>query len=294
MAKNHYTFLIVPRKKSPVKTLSASSALIKCAAGALFLIFLSLSYFLYDYLDTKRQDVELSYLKRLTVNQKEQIDSLANKVSDFEKKMESLRQLDEKIRSMTNLEKKQSRVQNQLLGIGGIEPERSIVQPADLLEKNLDRLISDATERERSFSELLEALKKRESVLAATPSIWPTQGWVTSEFGYRSSPYGSNREFHKGIDIACRSGNIVRAPADGIVSEVANRHDLGNYVMIDHFKGMQTVYAHLLRAAVIEGKRIKRGDIIGYVGNSGRSTGSHLHYSVYLNGIAVNPRKYLN
>lgn len=294
MAKNHYTFLIVPRKKSPVKTLSASSDLIKCAAGALFLIFISLGYFLYDYLDTKRQDVELSYLKRLTVNQKEQIDSLANKVSDFEKKMESLRQLDEKIRSMTKMEKKQSRVQNQLLGIGGIEPERSVVQPADLLEKNLDRLISDATERERSFSELLEALKKRESVLAATPSIWPTQGWVTSEFGYRSSPYGSNREFHKGIDIACRLGNIVRAPADGIISEVANGHDLGNYVMIDHFKVMQTVYAHLLRAAVIEGKRIKRGDIIGYVGNSGRSTGSHLHYSVNLNGIAVNPRKYLN
>lgn len=294
MAKNHYTFLIVPRKKSSVKSLSASSTLIKSTAGALLLIFICLGYFLYDYLNTKKQDVELSYLKRLTVNQKEQINSLVNKVSDFEKKLESLRQLDEKIRSMTKLEKKQSKVQNQLLGVGGIEPEKATMQSVDLLEKNLDRLISDATERERSFSELLEYLKKRESVLAATPSIWPTVGWVTSEFGYRVSPYGENREFHRGIDIACRSGNMVRAPADGIVSEISNRHDLGNYVIIDHGRGMQTGYAHLLRAAVAEGKQVKRGDIIGYVGNSGRSTGSHLHYSVYLNGIAVNPRKYLN
>lgn len=294
MAKNHYTFLIVPRKKSSVKSLSASSTLIKSTAGALLLIFICLGYFLYDYLNTKKQDVELSYLKRLTVNQKEQINSLVNKVSDFEKKLESLRQLDEKIRSMTKLEKKQSKVQNQLLGVGGIEPEKATMQSVDLLEKNLDRLISDATERERSFSELLEYLKKRESVLAATPSIWPTVGWVTSEFGYRVSPYGENREFHRGIDIVCRSGNMVRAPADGIVSEISNRHDLGNYVIIDHGRGMQTGYAHLLRAAVAEGKQVKRGDIIGYVGNSGRSTGSHLHYSVYLNGIAVNPRKYLN
>ncbi len=291
MAKNHYTFLIVPRKKSSVKKISASSALIKSIASALLIVLVSVGYFFYDYLNTKKQDFELTYLKRLTQNQKDQISTLADKVSDFERKMESLKQLDHQIRSMTNLEKKRSNSKGQMLGVGGIEPDGQT--GPDHIKKNLDRLLRDASDQEQSFSELLDLLKKRESILAATPSIWPVRGWVTSEFGNRNSPYGSGSEFHKGLDIASRIGNEIRAPADGIVSEVVNRPDMGNYVIIDHMKGISTGYAHLLRAAVSEGKRVKRGDVVGFVGNSGRSTGSHLHYSVYLNGIAVNPRKYL-
>ena len=293
MAKNHYTFLIVPRKKSSVKKISASSAVVKGIILALVLVLASTGYFFYDYLSTKKQELELSYLKKLTQNQKEQINSLATKVNDFERKMEDLKQLDQKIRSMTNLEKKQSKAPSQMLGVGGFEPERKNA-PVEHITKNIDRLIQDASDQERSFSELLDFLKKRESILAATPSTWPVRGWVTSEFGRRSSPYGEKVEFHQGMDIACRIGMEVRAPADGIVSEVVNRSDMGNYVTIDHMKGISTGYAHLLKAAVAEGKRVKRGDIIGYVGNSGRSTGSHLHYSVSLNGIPVNPRKYLN
>ncbi len=294
MGKNHYTLLIVPRKKSSVKKISASSALVKGAAAALIVIFLSVGYFFYDYLTTKRDEMELSYLKRLTQNQKEQIDTLATKVGDFEKKMESLKQLDQKVRSFTNLEKKRSSARGQMLGIGGFTPERTDQGSVGHIEKNLDRLIKDASEQERSFAELVELLKKRDSILAATPSVWPVKGWVTSEFGYRHSPYGGEqREFHKGMDIACRIGNEVHSPADGIVSEVTNRPEMGNYVVIDHMKGMSTGYAHLLRSAVTEGKRVKRGDVIGYVGNSGRSTGSHLHYTVFLNGVAINPRKYL-
>ena len=294
MAKNHYTFLIVPRKKSSVKKISASSSLIKCAGAVCILVMLGLCFLFYDYLTTKSNNVELSNLKKLTQNQKAQIDTLSTKVIDFERKMEYLRQLDLKIRSLTNLDQKRSHNQTQMRGIGGIEPEKYSGDGVDHIQKNLDRLIQDASERERSFAELLGMLKKRESILAATPSIWPVRGWVTSEFGNRTSPYSDNNEFHKGMDIACRIGNEVRAPADGIVSEVVNRPDMGNYVVIDHLKGITTGYAHLLKSAVNVGKRIKRGDVIGYVGNSGRSTGSHLHYSVSLNGILVNPRKYLN
>jgi len=295
MAKNHYTFLIVPRKKSSVKRISASSSLVKGAGIILLAVVIGMGYVVYDYLVTKNKELELSNLKRLTQNQKAQIENLVGKVSTFEKKMENLKELDQKIRSITNFNKKESHAKGQMiLGIGGIEPERNMANNVEHLQKNLDRLIRDASEQERSFSELFELLKKRESILAATPSIWPVLGWVTSEFGSRTSPYGDNEEFHKGIDIACRAGNEIQAPADGIVSEVVNRPDLGNYVVIDHLKGISTGYAHLLKSAVQPGKRIKKGDIVGFVGNSGRSTGSHLHYSVYLNGIAVNPRKYLN
>ncbi len=294
MAKNHYTFLIVPRKKSSVRKISVSSALVKCAAGAGILFVLCLVFFLYDYATTKSKDFELSYLKKLTNYQKTRIDSLATKVTTFEKKMENLKQFDEKIRSMTNFGKQRSENKSQMLGIGGVETEKGVVVGVNDLEQNLDRLIRDASAQEHSFTQLLDLLRKRESILAATPSIWPVQGWVTSEFGSRSSPFGDDEEFHKGVDIACRMGNVVHAPADGIVSEVVNRSDMGNYVVIDHIKGIATGYAHLLRSAVVAGQRVKRGDVIGYVGNSGRSTGPHLHYSVSLNGILVNPRKYLN
>ena len=294
MAKNHYTFLIVPKKKSSVKKITASSTLVKSVSGGLVIFILCIGFFLFDYAVTKKQDYELYRLKQLTVNQKEQIKNLATKVSSFEKKMENLEQLDQKIRSMTKTERKQFSSQGQLLGIGGFDNKDSDNTAVSRIEKNLDRLIQNAADKERSFTDLLAILKKRESILAVTPSIWPVHGWVTSEFGYRSSPYDKDRELHRGMDIASRLGNEVRSPADGIVAEVVNRPDMGNYVVIDHLKGISTGYAHLLRAAVVPGKSIKRGDIIGYVGNSGRSTGSHLHYCVYLNGIPVNPRKYLN
>ena len=133
--------------------------------------------------------------------------------------------------------------------------------------------MQDASDQENSFTQLLELLKKRESILAATPSLWPVRGWVTSEFGRREAPFDDQAEFHKGIDIASRIGNEVHAPADGIVAEVVNRSDMGNYVIIDHLKGISTGFAHLLKSAVIKGQRVKRGEVIGYVGSSGRSTG---------------------
>ena len=294
MAKNHYTLLIVPRKKSSVKKISASSALIKGAAVAATLLLMGVAYFCYDYVKTKTDEFELVNLKRLTQNQKEQIHSLASKVNDFEKRMEDMKQLDQKIRSIANLEKRSANHNRQILGIGGTESESEVNKNSVThIQHDLDRLVQDASDQENSFTQLLELLKKRESILAATPSLWPVRGWVTSEFGRRDSPFDDQAEFHKGIDIASRIGNEVHAPADGIVAEVVNRSDMGNYVIIDHLKGISTGFAHLLKSAAIKGQRVKRGEVIGYVGSSGRSTGSHLHYSVSLNGVPVNPRSYL-
>ena len=291
MAKNHYTLLIVPKTKRSVRKITASSTHLRVFFLACLVVLFSLSFFLYDYSRTKNDERQLRNLKDLTASQKEQIDVLASKVSDFEKKMEDLRQLDQKIRTMANCDKKKP--SNLMLGIGGISAEDDANPSIDRINRNLDRLLKAASRQENSFSELLDYLKKRESILAATPSIWPVKGWVTSEFGYRQSPYGGREEFHRGIDVAARLGKEIIVPADGIVSEVVDRPDLGRYIVVDHMKGIKTGYAHLLRTTVSAGKSVKRGDVLGYVGNSGRSTGSHLHYSVYLNGIPVNPRKYL-
>ncbi|MEK6655481.1 MAG: M23 family metallopeptidase, partial [Thermodesulfobacteriota bacterium] len=126
------------------------------------------------------------------------------------------------------------------------------------------------------------------------PSLWPVKGWVTSEFGRRISPFGGERELHRGIDIATKFGQAIQAPAAGVVAEVTYQNDVGRTILIDHGHGLSTSYAHLSKAVVRPGAPVRKADRIGYVGNTGRSTGSHLHYSVMLNGVAVNPRKYLN
>jgi murein DD-endopeptidase MepM/ murein hydrolase activator NlpD len=291
MAKHHYTFLVFSNKKDAVKKVCASGKFLKCAVAFAALLVVSISFLLYDYIQTKKQGLEFENIKKLSESQAGQINELAGKVMDFEKKMEYFRQLDQKIRS-TSGKLKQSK--NQMLGIGGIQQEPAAENTSlDNLQKNMDKLLKDAEKQEQSFEEVLDFLKKRESILASTPSIWPIKGWVTSHFGYRQSPYGNSREFHKGMDIAAKAGNPIIAPADGIVSENVNRADMGNYVILKHKNGISTGYAHMLRSAVYKGKNVKKGEVIGYVGNSGRSTGSHLHYSVMLNGVQVNPRNYL-
>ncbi len=292
MAKDHYTFLIVPHRKSAVKKISASATFLKYLGICTCIALLAVSYFLFDYAKTKKESVDFEGLKKLTEFQKGQISSLAGKIVDFEKRLEYFHQVDKKIRSMSSMET--GKLKSQLRGVGGIQQEQVTENVSiESLHRNIDRLMKDADHQEQSFNEILDYLKKRESILAALPSLWPVKGWVTSNFGYRASPYGGQSEFHKGIDIAARTGNPVIAPADGIVADCVNRPDMGNYVTIDHKNGVSTGYAHLLRYTVWKGKSVKKGEVIGFVGNSGRSTGSHLHYSVMLNGVPVNPRKYL-
>ncbi|MBE9546972.1 MAG: M23 family metallopeptidase [Proteobacteria bacterium] len=295
MAKNIYTLLIVPQKKSSVKKINASSTLIKFVSISVIVAIFSLAYFSYDYIRIKRETVELADLKRLTVVQKKQIDLLARKIGEFEERIADLKQFDKKIRIMTNL--RSSYDNGQVLGVGGPIPEEGDMGSKEVLigniRKNIDRLLEDATSQEKSFTELLEFLGKQRSVLASTPSIWPVIGWVTSEFGYRISAFTGKREFHRGIDIAAKIGKEIVAPADGIVASMQKKPGMGNMVKIDHRNGITTYYGHLTKATVRKGKRVKRGDIIGYLGNSGRSTGPHLHYGVFLNGVPVNPRRYL-
>ncbi len=130
--------------------------------------------------------------------------------------------------------------------------------------------------------------------LAATPSIWPTRGRVTSGFGMRRDPFGRGSKFHHGIDIAGAYGTPVYATASGQVINASYRGGFGNLVIIRHGYGFETYYAHLSGFAVSTGQWVKRGQVIGYMGRSGTATGPHLHYEVHVNGVAVNPYRYLN
>ncbi|HRT70890.1 MAG TPA: peptidoglycan DD-metalloendopeptidase family protein [Syntrophales bacterium] len=294
---DHYTVLIVPQKKSTVKKISATSTHVLWAVSSVAVLIMASCYFTYSYLSFKMDYSELIALKQLSEAQKKQLDTLASKVGYFEKRMESLREYENRIRVMAELVKPKG----QYLGVGGPSREDTLgrheaereTRSLSRIHQSMDQLIAEADQKERSFKEIIEFLEKKKSILSRTPSIWPVQGWVTSEFGSRPSPFSGAREFHAGVDIASRSGKEVVAPADGIVSEAERRADLGNAVVVDHGNGLSTLYGHLLQCAVTKGKFVRRGEVLGYVGSTGKSTGSHLHYSVYLNNIPVNPRKYL-
>jgi murein DD-endopeptidase MepM/ murein hydrolase activator NlpD len=296
---DNFTLMIIPSRKSGVKKISVSRVLVRnLFIAAVLVIFVTL-YIVYDYASIKRDRAELARLREQTKEQSQQFRDLAMKIDGFTDRMEGLRQFDKKIRILSA--DQTSRDKKLPLGIGGSDHETRI---KDLLDQDQQKLIAgmhkgiaklneDADEREKSFNELLIFLREQKSILAATPSIWPVKGWVTSEFGVRESPFRSGVEFHKGLDISTRFGKEVVAPADGLVIVSSYYPQEGNFVKIDHGRGLATGFAHLFKIAVKQGVRVKRGDIIGYVGDTGRSTGTHLHYSVSVNNVPVNPRKYL-
>jgi murein DD-endopeptidase MepM/ murein hydrolase activator NlpD len=150
-------------------------------------------------------------------------------------------------------------------------------------------------QRARALEPLYGGLLDNDSIfnMASAPSLWPVQGVVTSSFGQRLDPFNGEGAFHKGIDIATASGTPVRATADGTVIIAAMANGYGREVRIDHGHGIETVYGHMSGFAVITGEEVKRGEVIGYVGSSGRSTGPHLHYEVLIHDNPVNPHKYL-
>ena len=129
--------------------------------------------------------------------------------------------------------------------------------------------------------------------LADVPSLWPIMGAVTSSFGQREDPFNGEGAFHKGIDIASSYGAAVHAPADGTVLMAGPATGYGREVLIDHGHGVHTIYGHLSSYAVTAGQDVRRGDIIGYVGSAGRSTGPHLHYEIRIHDTPVNPHKYM-
>jgi murein DD-endopeptidase MepM/ murein hydrolase activator NlpD len=163
----------------------------------------------------------------------------------------------------------------------------------DWVTRDLETLGQEITSRERSFRELKTLLEEKRSLLASTPTIWPVKGMVTAGYGYRSSPFTGQREMHEGLDVAAPPGTAIVATAEGVVSFAGPLSAFGNVVFINHGHGFTTFYAHNSSNRVKEGQMVKRGEVIAYVGATGRATGPHVHYEVQVNGVTVNPMKYI-
>jgi murein DD-endopeptidase MepM/ murein hydrolase activator NlpD len=159
-------------------------------------------------------------------------------------------------------------------------------EESSALQKRMENLDS-------SFDRLEQAWGERLKVLASTPSLAPVSGFFSDGFGWRRDPIDGSREFHKGVDIVAPNGTPVRASADGLVTAAGRMSGYGAMIHLAHGYGMGTRYGHLSRLMVTPGQRVKRGDVIGLVGSTGRSTGPHLHYEVFRTGVQVDPRKYL-
>ncbi len=136
-------------------------------------------------------------------------------------------------------------------------------------------------------------VERREALAAATPSIWPAHGWLTGTFGGRSDPFTHQPGFHEGLDISADTGSPVFATADGTVETASYTGDYGNLVILRHGFGLSTRYGHLSKFNVKVGDQVKRGDVVGYVGATGRATGAHVHYEILANGRPMNPLQLL-
>lgn len=300
MASKKMTLFLVPDGTGRVKQLRVSMPLI---VGVISLLGFSALLFvsvISSYQDVRGKISQLSKLKKENALQKEQILHMARKIDQVTQEMIELRSLDQKLRVMVNLETMEG--DQQYRGVGGSDP--SIVDPGttvakvnrDLVRKmhrSLDDLEADIERSKEDKSGLQTFFEDQKILLASTPSIWPTRGWLSSGFGYRKSPFTGKKEFHKGIDISTRMGAPIVASADGVVSFTGWNGGYGRVVVIKHGHGFKTKYAHLKKSLVKRGQHVKRGETIGLVGNSGRTTGSHLHYEVHLNRVPVNPARYV-
>jgi hypothetical protein len=178
-------------------------------------------------------------------------------------------------------------------GIGGGTPVPDRIPARMSPTDELDRMSESVKEQTDSMRALERMMTRASRVITALPSRWPVRGGVNSEYGNRQSPWTNEREFHSGLDIRAGSGTPVYAPAAGSVMHAGPAQEYGTAIILDHGQNLRTLYGHLSKINVQPGQRVERGAIIGHTGNTGRSSGPHLHYEIHVKGQAVNPRAYL-
>lgn len=297
MAKRFYTVLILPDATSPARKLHITRTIVTAICSVTAVSVLAFGFFLYQYVNLNVRMLELKQLRQDASDR----NVLAAKVGQLEGELTRLRELDRKLRVVAGLDAGEEQAGR--LAQGGAETvsRAALLEAvrtgtgrlADWVTRDLETLGNEITSRERSFRELKDLLEAKRSILASTPTIWPVKGLITAGYGYRVSPFTGQREMHEGLDVAAPNGTPILATADGVVSFVGPLAAFGNVVFINHGHGFTTFYAHASTTRVKEGQQVNRGQVVAYVGTTGRTTGPHVHYEVQVNGATVNPLKYI-
>jgi murein DD-endopeptidase MepM/ murein hydrolase activator NlpD len=329
---DRYSLIVVSDGTSPIRRLDVPKRSVRRAVIAAAVAGVVLLAVFADYVRLRIDHSELGRLRELAHAQQARIEGFESSVGALEQKLSLVAEFERKVRVIANLpgsaaaggadvaEVGLGEAAGEGLAVDGQGGDEEWVPGAleapgaagraagaaaagreaarrgdrvGFLRLEAERLGLVADARALSLKELVEQLEDKHTRLASSPAIWPARGWLTSRFGPRISPFTGRRQFHAGIDIAGASGTEIVAPARGRVEFVGDKGPLGRSVLIDHGFGIRTQYGHNAKVLVKRGDVVERGQPIALLGNSGRSTGPHLHYTVEVNGKAVDPIDYI-
>ena len=296
MAKSFYTFIVVPDASSRLRKLKLPVRVAHALAviGVVsFFLFVALG-FSYMKMAFKASDYDKLQSENTTLKiQKKNLEVAAVKLGE---KLSNIENLFADIQNLVENDSLTKRGKLNAPGVGGsrVDYTTSELLGSANLKDGIDILKDRTTEMESQLTLLQELAQKKASIRRITPTIWPVKGHVTSPFGSRTDPFKEEAtEVHLGMDISALFGTQVHSPADGTVIYAQRKAAYGNLIIIDHGNGLTSRLGHLSRFNVKVGQHVRKNDIVGYVGTTGRSTAPHLHYEVRMNDRPVNPKNYL-
>jgi len=284
MALKHHTIIFVPHARARLRKWRITNIQLGLIAASLALATLAGLLVSWSYFSTTVDRDQLEALRTENLDLKEVNSSFENSISDLRTKLSEYEDRTRKLAILAGLETSNTGSE---VGIGG--GGRELPEDFD----QLSQLGTRADSLDGTLNVVRERLDERARWISSMPTIAPVRGITTSRYGGRKDPITRKQAFHQGIDISAAPGAPVRASAAGIVTQSGWSGGLGRAIYLSHGYGLSTRYGHLSEVAVEEGQRVKRGDIVGYVGNTGRSTGYHLHYEVRQDGKAANPMGYI-
>ncbi len=288
MDKRYSTIIFVPHARAKFRKLKVSHRLFFSLISLVTSSLCLSTFFSIQYFTSLSQTHELSNLRRENRELQTANEQFSKSVESLRTQLHTVEDRTRKLAIIAGISTFDE--SNQGGGVGGLRPTDLGENP---YRDDLDKMSLRSHRLEKDLSTLEQKFVAQSLLLSSTPSIAPVHGILTDGFGGRQDPFTGEPGVHNAIDISSAVGQPVRSPADGIVvkSEWANGY--GNVIYISHGYGYSTRYGHLSTFAVQPGDHIKRGDVIGYVGSTGRSTGPHLHYEVRLNNVPVNPLEYI-
>jgi murein DD-endopeptidase MepM/ murein hydrolase activator NlpD len=298
MTKKRFSLIIVPHCAKRFKTITLSQRTLKALLAVSVFCFLGLGIIIVDYFAMNVTRAKYKELLKETAEQSQLLADYENSVKKLRETVKNYESYTKKLSVMAGL--KSPEVMEEM-GIGGGPTEgmddqaMPAVPPAaqGVTLQDAKELAQKAEDIGKNLSVLASYFEMQAVKLAFTPTIWPTIGWVSSPFTYRNDPFTGEKTFHYGIDIATNFGNPVVATADGIVLSIGTDKMAGKNIVLSHGSGVTTHYLHLSKSLVRGGQKVKRGDVIGLVGKTGKALGPHLHYEVRVNNRPKNPYDYI-
>lgn len=293
MGKRNYTVILVPHGGAKYRKYHLSALKIGLIGFVTCLSLVLTGLLALHYARFYSELNELNRLRQMNAELRQQNLDYELSTEHLTKRVTSLQDFVKKLSIMAGLD---TEVAGEPLGgIGGPDVGETPASESAFtqVKESLEFMASELTSLEEKGRVLERFYEENTLMLASTPSIWPVRGYLSSTFGKRKDPFTGRPDWHPGIDLSTPIGRPVVVTADGIVLYASRRGSYGNTVIVDHKYGMMTLYGHLSRFNVRPGKRVRRGDVIGYVGNTGRSRGPHVHYEVWVSGRAVHPLDYI-